>query len=163
MNQAHFHLIINHFPIIFPIAGIIVLTTGFIFQSEIVKRTAFLLFILAAITSVLAMISGENAENFVENIPEINEIYIEKHEKSAKIFSILTYLLGLFALLGLWLSVKQKKYSNMISIAILVLGLITLYFGKETGTTGGEIRHTEIRNSNTTIFKKHKKTKIDDD
>jgi len=26
---------------------------------------------------------------------------------------------------------------------------VILYFGKQTGTTGGEIRHTEIRSGNT--------------
>jgi hypothetical protein len=30
-------------------------------------------------------------------------------------------------------------------MVVLILSIVVLYFGKVTGTTGGEIRHTEIR------------------
>lgn len=37
MNNAHFHLLVNHLPIIFPVAGIIVMILGWIIKSEAVK------------------------------------------------------------------------------------------------------------------------------
>lgn len=145
MNEAHFHLVVNHFPIIFPIVGVIVIITGLIFKSDAVKRTAFLIFIIGSLTSIAAMTSGEGAEEIVENISGVTENYIERHEESAELFSILTYILGGLSLLGLWASIKQKSFSNFLNIGILIFALVVIYFGKETGTTGGEIRHTEIR------------------
>jgi uncharacterized membrane protein len=145
MNEAHFHLVVNHLPIIFPIVGVIVMITGLIFKSDAVKRTAFLIFIIGSLTSIAAMASGEGAEEIVENISGVTENYIERHEESAELFSILTYILGGLSLLGLWVSIKQKSFINIFNITILIFSFVVIYFGKETGTTGGEIRHTEIR------------------
>ncbi|NUM49750.1 MAG: hypothetical protein HUU48_01425 [Flavobacteriales bacterium] len=145
MNAAHFHLVVNHLPIIFPMAGAIVMITGLIFKSDAVKRTAFFLFIIGSLSSIAAMTSGEGAEEVVENISGVTENYIESHEESAELFSILTYLLGGLSLFGLWASIKQKNFSTFVNMGILIFVFVVIYFGKETGTTGGEIRHTEIR------------------
>ena len=55
MNGAHFHLVVNHLPIIFPIVGLIVLAVGIGFKSEMVKRTAYFVFSIGAITDAIAM------------------------------------------------------------------------------------------------------------
>ncbi|KAB7731212.1 hypothetical protein F5984_10440 [Rudanella paleaurantiibacter] len=145
MNAAHFHLVVNHLPIIFPIAGSIVLVTALISKSEPVKRTAYLLFIIGSLTAIAAMNSGEGAEEVVEHINGVSEEYIEKHEEVAKTFAILTAILGGLSLLGLWASFKKSALSTPVSIGTLIFAAVVLFFGKETGTTGGEIRHTEIR------------------
>ena len=163
MNEAHFHLVVNHLPIIFPIVAVIIMITGLIFKSDAVKRIAFLIFIIGSLTSIAAMTSGEGAEEIVENISGVSENYIERHEESAELFSILTYILGGLSFLGLWASIKQKSFSNFLNIGILIFALVVIYFGKETGTTGGEISHTEIRpdyQAITTI--KNNKTEEDD-
>lgn len=148
MNAAHFHLVVNHLPIIFPVVGVIAMFVGLISKSEAVKRTAYLIFSIGALTSIAAMTSGEGAEEVVENIGGISENYIETHEDAAKIFSLLTYLLGGLSLVALWASFKQKAFSASIGIATLAFALVVIFFGAKTGTTGGEIRHTEIRENN---------------
>jgi hypothetical protein len=62
MNQAHLHLLANHFPIIIPVVGLLVMIGGFIFRSEMVKRTSFAIFILGAICTIPAFFTGEGAE-----------------------------------------------------------------------------------------------------
>lgn len=146
MNGAHWHLVVNHLPIIFPITGVIVMITGIISKSETVKRTAFLIFILGALTAIAAMTTGEGAEHIAEKINGVTENYIENHEETAETFALLSYILGGISLIGLWASFKQKTFSSIISIAALIFAFAVLFFAKETGTTGGEIRHTEIRN-----------------
>lgn len=165
MNAAHFHLIVNHLPIIFPIAGVIILITGFIFKSEPIKRTAFLIFIIGSLSSIAAVVSGEGATKIVENISGVTEDYIERHEEIAERFAILSYILGGFSLFGLWASVKQKKFSQIANIVILIFAFIVIYFAKETGTTGGEIRHTEIRTNNieTPVIKEQKHSEEEKD
>ena len=148
MNGAHWHLVVNHLPIIFPIVGVIVMVTGFISKSEAVKRTAFMIFILGALAAFAAMATGEGAEEVVENISGVTENYIESHEETAETFALLSYVLGVFSLLGLWASFKKKSFSKIIALVTLVFAILVLFFAKQTGTTGGEIRHTEIRNNN---------------
>lgn len=145
MNQAHFHLMVNHLPIIFPIVGAIVLIGGFIFRSEVIKRVAYTIFILGAIATLPAFLTGEGAEEVVENIPGVSDSFIEPHEDIAKIFALLSYSLGAIALLALWSNWQQKSFKGIASIIVLAMSIVVIYFGKVTGTTGGEIRHTEIR------------------
>lgn len=145
MNGAHWHLIVNHLPIIFPVVGVIVMITGMIAKSEAVKRTAYLIFFLGALSAFAAMATGEGAEEVVENISGITENYIETHEESAEVMAILSYVLGGISLLGLWSSFKQKPIAGIVYWLTLVFSLVVLFFARQTGTTGGEIRHTEIR------------------
>ena len=163
MNGAHWHLLVNHLPIIFPIVGVIVMITGLFSKSEAVKRTAFMIFILGAFASIAAMTTGEGAEEIVEKISGVTENYIESHEETAETFALLSYILGGFSLLGLWASFRQKTFSNIVAIATLVLAFVVLYFGKQTGTTGGEIRHTEIRNGYAVPSNENNKAENDED
>jgi uncharacterized membrane protein len=145
MNPAHLHLIFNHFPIIIPIIGFLVMLVGFAIRSELLKRTALGLFILGALFTLPAFGTGEDAEELIENLPGIEEKYIESHEEAAEIFAYLSYGLGAFSLIGFWANWKQKPLANSISVAVLLLAVVVLFFAKEAGTTGGEIRHPEIR------------------
>lgn len=163
MNDAHLHLLVNHLPIIFPIVGVIILLTGFISKSEAVKRTAFLIFILGSFASIAAMTTGEGAEEVVEKINGVTENFIEKHEETSEKFAILSYVLGAFSLLGLWASFKGKSFSNSVGIVTLVLAIVTLFFAKQTGTTGGEIRHTEIRADYSVTAAENGKSEKEDD
>lgn len=43
MNDAHYHLILNHLPIVVPVVGLLVMIGGYVSPSDIVKRTALLI------------------------------------------------------------------------------------------------------------------------
>ncbi len=145
MNDAHFHLVVNHLPLIFPLVGAIVLVTGILSRSEPIKRTGYFVFILGSIATVMAMSSGEGAEEVVEEIKGVSQNFIHEHEEKAELFALLSYGLGLISLLSLWFSWKQKRLSKPASLIVLAFSFVVLFFGKQTGTSGGEIRHTEIR------------------
>jgi uncharacterized membrane protein len=147
MNAAHWHLTVNHLPLIFPIVGALVLTVGFIIKSDAVKRTSFLIFIIGALASIAAMSTGEGAEEVIEQLGINSKNYIETHEEIAETFSILSYVLGAVSLFGMWVNIKRLSFSNTLNWAILAFSIAVIMVGKETGTTGGEIRHTEIRTS----------------
>ncbi len=145
MNQAHYHLLLNHLPLLIPFFGLLILVGGFLFRSAIVKRTAFLLFIFGAIVTIPAYLTGEEAEEVVENIHGIDEKYIKPHEEAAEIFAISSYVLGVISLLGFWANYKQKSFANILALVIIIVVIIVLFYAQQTGKTGGEIRHTEIR------------------
>jgi uncharacterized membrane protein len=145
MNPAHLHLLFNHFPIIVPIIGFLVMITGYAFRSEILKRTAFGLFILGALFTLPAFGTGEDAEEAIEDLPGVEEEYLETHEESAETFAYLSYGLGILSLAGLWLNWKGKSVANSLAIAVLLYAVVVLFFAFQTGSTGGEIRHPEIR------------------
>ena len=166
MNDAHLHLIINHFPIIVPIIGTLILLVGIFTKSDVVKRTAFGVFIFGAILTFPAMYTGEGAEDIAEKIAGITKDIIHEHEEKAETFAIISYILGLVSLIGFWANYKQKSFANWVAIAVLALGLVGLFLGKATGTSGGEIRHTEIRagyNGTQGVVPENKDIKGEDD
>lgn len=144
MNPAHLHLIFNHFPIIVPIIGFLVMVAAFFFRSELLKRTALALFIFGALATLPAFGKGEDAEEVIENLPGIEENVIESHEETAETFAYLSYGLGILSLIGFWANWKGNRFSNFLVTAVLVLTVVVLFFAFQTGSTGGEIRHPEI-------------------
>ena len=73
MNDAHLHLVFNHFPIIVPIVGLLILMVGFFIGSDVVKKTALGVFILGAILTFPAMYTGEGAEEIAETLPDVTK------------------------------------------------------------------------------------------
>ena len=145
MNDAHLHLLVNHFPIIGTIFGLGILISGMLFKNNSIKNTAYVLFIVAAIFSAFSMGTGEGAEELVEDLPNIGKQIIHEHEEIAEKFAILMYATGLFGFLSLYTSIKNHKLAKTLSFITLVFALFAAVFAKSVGTTGGEIRHTEIR------------------
>jgi len=147
MNSAHFHLVVNHLPIIFPIVALIVLAVGIGYKSELVKRLSYFLFVLSAIAAFVSMNSGESAEEMVEELSGVSHRLIHEHEEKAELMALMSYLLGVVSSVAFWASFKGKTFANLLSYAVAVIAVITIFLGKQTGTSGGEIRHPEIRSS----------------
>lgn len=145
MNDAHLHLLVNHFPIIGTLFGLGILISGMLLKNNSVKNTAYILFIVAAVFSAFSMGTGEGAEELVEDLPSIGKQIIHEHEEIAEKFAIIMYATGLFGLLSLYTSIKNHKLAKTVSFITLILALFAVVFAKSVGTTGGDIRHTEIR------------------
>ncbi len=154
MNDAHLHLVVNHFPIIGTILALGVLIAGFFLKNSSVKNTAYGLFIVSAIFAALSMSTGEGAEEIVEDMPNIGRRIIHVHEEIAEKLTIVLYLLGGISVLGLVLNLKNHAKAKFISIVVLIVAIGAIYLAQLVGTTGGEIRHTEIRtdSNNTKII-----------
>ena len=155
MNQAHVHLLTNHFPIILPIVSLIIIITAFVFRSELMKRLAYALFTLGALFTFMAMQSGEGAEEIVEGISGITHHVIHEHEEHAETFALLSYVLGLVSLIGLWASWKKQSWSNYAGYLSIVLAAVVISLAHKVGKSGGDIRHPEINQSSSLIDNEH--------
>lgn len=145
MNDAHLHLIVNHFPIIGTIFGLGILIVGMFLKNNSVKNTAYILFFVAAIFAFLAVYTGDGAEEMVEDFPNIGKQIIHEHEELADKFAIVLYVLGIASLIGFYLNIKNNAKSKLMSFIILIIALVGVFYAQAVGTSGGEIRHTEIR------------------
>jgi hypothetical protein len=63
----------------------------------------------------------------------------------AEKLALVLYVLGAVSVLGLYLNYKKNAKASLVSLFALTIAVIAVFLGKETGTTGGEVRHTEIR------------------
>ncbi|MFV8369774.1 hypothetical protein [Flavobacterium sp. LB2R40] len=145
MNDAHLHMVVNHFPIIGTIFGIGILITGLLLNNDSVKNTAYIVLIIATVFGILSMSTGEGAEEIVEDFPGIGKAIIHEHEEIAEKFALLLYVTGFFALISIVASIKKFRLAKIFSFITLILALLSGIISINVGTTGGEIRHTEIR------------------
>ena len=151
MNGAHLHLMVNHLPIVGIIIGGLVMLFGLILKKQQVKLTALAINIFSAITSFFAFFSGEAAEKVIEDMKGTSETLIHIHEAYAELFFILSIVLGVISLFTLYISIKMKKYTMYAWLVTLGISFILMFIGKQVGTSGGEIRHIEIRSENIKI------------
>jgi uncharacterized membrane protein len=149
MNDAHLHLVVNHFPIIMTFLGLGILVVGMFLQNNSVKNTAYILFVVAAIFALASMTTGDGAEEMVEDMPNIGKKIIHDHEELAEKLALVLYATGLFSILSLYTSVKKNKFAKILSYITLVLAFAGSFLAVGVGNSGGEIRHTEIRAENT--------------
>lgn len=145
MNDAHLHMVVNHFPIIGIILGFGVLIAGLIFKNNSVKNTAYCLFIVGAIFAAISMATGEGAEEMVEDMPSVGKKIIHIHEEMAEKLAIVLYLLGVVSIAGLYTNIKKHSQAKLVSFLALTIAAVGVFLAQQTGTTGGEVRHTEIR------------------
>ncbi|HET8964118.1 MAG TPA: DUF2231 domain-containing protein [Chitinophagales bacterium] len=146
INGAHWHLLLNHFPIILSIIG-----TGFLFASLFIKSKGFrkaslFIIVLAGLFAIPAYNTGEAAEDVVENSPVVNETYLERHEEFA--LGALAAVIGaaVVALIGLGIMQWKSEWTGLMILLAFLASLIAAGFLGYTGYTGGKIMHAEIRN-----------------
>lgn len=145
MNDAHLHMVVNHFPIIGLILGFGVLIAGMFLKNNSVKNTAYCLFIVAAIFAFASMATGEGAEEMVEDMPSVGKKIIHVHEEMAEKLAIVLYLLGVVSIAGLYTNIKNHSQAKLVSFLAITIAAVGIFLAQQTGTTGGEVRHTEIR------------------
>ncbi|MGC4039366.1 MAG: hypothetical protein QM710_00830 [Flavobacterium sp.] len=148
MNDAHLHMVVNHFPIIGTIFGLGILIAGIAAKNNAIKNVAYVLFVVGALFTLASMSTGEGAEELVENLPDVGHHIIHEHEELAEKFAIVSYLLGVVSIIGWFANIKNHGKAKLVSFVVLIIAVIAVIMAKSVGTSGGEVRHTEIRENN---------------
>ena len=145
MNAAHYHLLINHVPILATFFSIAVMVWGIAAKSEAIKKVALVGFVVAGVFAIVAFQTGESAEDIVEDLPGVTHEMIEGHEESAGTAQWLTILLGVGGLAGLFMNSKSIKGLDKYLWLLLAYSLVVAASLGYTAYEGGQIRHTELR------------------
>lgn len=149
MNAAHLHLIINHFPIIGVTFGLVFLIIGIFNRNSLFRNIAFVVFFASFVFGIISLTTGHAAEDFIEKLPNVNETFIDMHEDLATIYLWLLGILAFFSIVSFFIETKAKKSTLPLNIVILIWSLFVIYFSTRVGSSGGEIRHPEIRTNST--------------
>lgn len=144
MNTVHWHLVLNHFPIIGTLLAIIVMVYGLLRKNSESALLGVLLVLGMAVISVITMQTGEAAEEAIEAIAGINKTMLEKHEDAAKVANIILVGAGLLALISTVLNYLKPQVFRAAVFVTLLVSATAFGFMAYTGYMGGQIRHTEI-------------------
>ena len=104
MNGAHLHLVLNHFPILGSLFGLVILAYGLWSKNKAFMNAGLIALIAIALITIPTFMSGEAAEEVIEHNSGVSEQLIEDHEERGKIGFLLMELLGITAVVALFLS-----------------------------------------------------------
>ncbi len=144
MNAAHFHLVINHFPVVLVLASAAIGIHGLLRKSKEVQNIALSLSVVASLAALATYFSGEPAADFLENAAIVNDTHIEEHEEAADKAVIVTTVSGLAAAAAFFLASRKSPMANRAYIAATGLTIASSAILGWTGAKGGVIRHPEV-------------------
>ena len=146
MNDAHLHLLSNHLPIIGCYFSTILLAIGIISGNKSLKNGGLIFIALCGIVAIPAFVSGEGAEDILRSMAKDNRHFIHHHEEHAEKAFWFIEALAVFSLIALYASIRKNR--NWPVVVTLIGALFSCYLMAVTANSGGEIRHTEIRETN---------------
>jgi uncharacterized membrane protein len=151
MLGAYPHLLVNHFPILGTIFGILILGVGLFLKNDTVKQTGLATLVFAALTSAVALFTGDPAGEAVQALPGISESMIEYHENMAYMSLWILIPSGLLSAMAFYSIWKKEKGAKNLVIAALALSLIASGWLAYVAKTGGRINHVELRSQHSGI------------
>src|SRR4030066_291561 len=97
MNWPHIHLIINHFPVVGFLSGLLFVAYAMIRKSEELQKTGLGFLVLVALIMVPVYFTGDQAGDIMERLPDVSRSLVEQHEEAASVALTGVLILGLAA------------------------------------------------------------------
>lgn len=149
MDNAHLHLLLNHFPILGSLFGLCLLIYGLLRNNRSLENAGLGTLVIIALITIPAFLTGEGAEDAVEGLPGVTETLMERHEEMAETALWVMIATGIAALAALIISFLRQNRIVFLKLVVALMAAATFGTMALTGNYGGEIRHTEIRSSTT--------------
>ncbi len=144
ITPAHWHVIINHLPLVgVPVAAML-LIWGLLRHEEAVIRVALLAAILGALSAWLTDYTGDGAKHDIRGEPWATRTVISQHEEAGDNAMIISLVAGAAALGTLVMARKGRPVPPWAAVGVVVLLLAASGFLAWAGWQGGKIRHTEF-------------------
>jgi hypothetical protein len=149
MNYAHWHLILNHIPVVGSFFVLLLLLWALMRRSDELKRASLGAAVLVALLTIPTYLTGEPAFEAAMEVMEATEEdedpIVKAHENAAAWAFGVAALTGVVALGGLLYSRGGKAVPPAVTVSVLVLLVGTVAATSYTANIGGKIRHPEIR------------------
>jgi len=146
MNPAHLHLITTHVPVMGTFFGLCLLLFALLRKSEELKRTALLVFVVAALLTLPAHLSGPPASDLLrKSMPGLTMDAGDQHAEIAILALVGSLAVGAVSLAGLILFRKSRSLPAGFLVLVLLMAMLSCGLLTWTANFGGRIRHLEIR------------------
>lgn len=146
MNAAHWHLLVNHLPVLGVPFGLLLLVASLRTMDRVLQRTGFAILLGAGVAAGLAYLTGGSAEETVEQVVTGADSMIEAHEDAASLGLAAAAALGTLALAALWRT-RRAALGRRAVLAFITIGTAAALTLAWVANLGGQIRHAEIRPS----------------
>jgi uncharacterized membrane protein len=140
-SWSHLHILVSVFPSVGLIFALGFYATAIITNSEAMKRTGLVVFVILGLLAIPTYLSGDgSAEDLAQN-PKFTEDMVSAHLGWGVTALAMLALTGFAALIAVF---RRRLSDNAIHL-VLGLAIVTLGLMVVVGELGWEINHTEIR------------------
>ncbi|HET9825604.1 MAG TPA: hypothetical protein VFP87_09720 [Chitinophagaceae bacterium] len=146
MTSVQMHLALTHVPVILSLAGLGMLIVALLIKNTVLTKTSYVLLLIAGVAALPVFFSGEDAEEAIEHLPGVSESIIDRHAEVANLAMGFVAVAGLLSMAALF-SFKWLVASRILKVIVLLLAITSGGLMAQTAHLGGQIRHSEIRNS----------------
>jgi hypothetical protein len=152
MNYAHWHLILNHIPVVGSGFVLVLLAWALWRRSDELKIASLGAAVLVALLTIPVYLTGspafEAAMEVLETTDEDEDPIVKAHENAAGLAFGAAALAGSVALVGLLHArIRKTPLKPAVTITVFVLVAATVALMGRAANLGGTIRHSEIRSS----------------
>jgi len=145
MNWPHIHLIINHFPVIGFIFGLLFVLYAMIRKSDELKKTSLGFLVLVALITVPVYLTGDQAGDIMERLPDVSKSLVEQHAEAAAVSLTVAVILALVIFGGFFFFRRAAAIPRWFMALTLILTIVVNGLIAFTANLGGQIRHPETR------------------
>lgn len=147
MSIIEIHLILNHIPIIGVAFVSAELLIGLVWKNTFLQKVSLYFLIAFAIISIAVYFSGLGSEDLVKALPGVSNVYLQLHEKVARISSVTVWFIGGLTVLGLVFLREREELFKYFVRGVFAMSLLSTGLFVLTGYLGGQITHEEIRST----------------
>jgi hypothetical protein len=144
-SGPHWHLLLNHFPSIGTVIALGFLLAGLYRKSAELTRASLVLFVILALLTIPAYVSGAAARGAILGEPGVSADYIAAHMEAASFAFMALLIAGWLSWFALWQDRRFSRLSPRTVLAVMAFGIVALGLMVVTGNLGGHINHAEIR------------------
>ena len=145
MTAAHWHLILNHIPLLGILFGALLLAFGLWRSQEDVQKASLGLLAVAGLAIIAVYLTGEPAEEVVEGLAGVSHDAIEAHEHFAWYGLVAGIATGVVALGTLLYGALRRRLVRWTVGLTLLLAVVSVGLIGYTANLGGKISHPELR------------------
>jgi uncharacterized membrane protein len=146
MNAALFHLMFTHLPIVGLLFALLINIYAIVRKNDELRKLTLWCYMVLGVFALIAYLTGDGAAEIIKTYPGISADHIEEHENYALMFLIGVLILSALAALGIYMTKTKEKLLKKFSLYLLIGAVLISILAIKTGSSGGEIRHTETEN-----------------
>ena len=143
LNPAHWHLLLNHLPVVGSLFITLLLAYGLARKSAAVITASYWFFILLAVLTIITSQTGGKAAGYLTHVGLASDEMIGKHAEASDMAQWSVIAVALLSAATLF--VRRLQTVKWMPFFIFILSLVSVALMSWTSLLGGEIMHKEIR------------------
>jgi hypothetical protein len=146
-QPEYIHVLVNPLPVYGLLTGLVGLVTALILKSRRAQIATLILVLISSASAWPVYEFGQQGYDRVLSMAdEAGQAWLDEHRERGEDLIWIFYVLAALSAIAIAAPIKWPKSSLPLTVAVILLGAVTLGGGVYIAYAGGRIRHREFRN-----------------